>query len=36
MPNDFPRDRPHLLLRGNGETEPYRRPNQVMLSLIHI
>ena len=32
MPDDFPRDRPHLFLRGNGKTEPYRRPNQVMFS----
>lgn len=30
MPDDFPRDRPHLFLRANGETEPYRRPNQVI------
>ena len=30
MPDDFPRDRPHLLLRNNGETEPYRRPNQMI------
>jgi hypothetical protein len=28
MADDFPRDRPHLLLRNNGITEPYRRPNQ--------
>jgi len=28
MPDDFPRDRPHLFLRGTGETETYRRPNQ--------
>ena len=30
MADDFPRDRPHLLLRNNGVTEPYRRPNQVI------
>lgn len=30
MPDDFPRDRPHLHLRGTGETEPYRRPKQGM------
>lgn len=30
MADDFPRDRPHLLLRGNGVREPYRRPNQVI------
>lgn len=30
MPDDFPRDRPHLLLRNNGEREPYRRPNQII------
>ncbi|ACI94753.1 Y4bN protein [Afipia carboxidovorans OM5] len=30
MADDFPRDRPHLLLRNNGVREPYRRPNQVI------
>lgn len=30
MPDDFPRDQPHLFLGTNGETEPYRRPNQVI------
>ena len=30
MADDFPRDRPHLLLRDNGVREPYRRPNQVI------
>jgi hypothetical protein len=30
MADDFPRDRPHILLRNNGITEPYRRPNQVI------
>ena len=30
MPDDFPRDRPHLFLGANGETEPYRRPAQVI------
>ena len=30
MPDDFPRDRPHLLLRNNGVREPYRRPSQVI------
>ncbi len=30
MPDDFPRDRPHLFLGANGEIEPYRRPNQVI------
>lgn len=30
MPDDFPREHPHLYLRGNGETEPYRRPAQMM------
>jgi hypothetical protein len=30
MADDFPRDRPHLLLRGNGETEAYRRPTQAI------
>ena len=30
MPDDFPRDRPHLLLRNNGVREPYRRPNQII------
>jgi Subtilase family len=30
MPDDFPRDRPHLYLRGNGQTEPYRRPRQII------
>jgi hypothetical protein len=28
MADDFPRNRPHLLLVGNGDTEAYRRPNQ--------
>jgi hypothetical protein len=31
MADDFPRDRPHLHLRSNGETEPYRRPAQAMV-----
>lgn len=30
MADDYPRDRPHLLLRNNGVREPYRRPNQVI------
>ena len=30
MPDDFPRDRPHLFLPGNGETEAYRRPTQMI------
>jgi hypothetical protein len=30
MPDDFPRDRPHLFLGANGQTEPYRRPAQVI------
>jgi hypothetical protein len=30
MADDFPRDRPHPLLRNNGVTEPYRRPNQII------
>ena len=30
MADDFPRDRPHPLLRYNGVTEPYRRPNQII------
>ncbi|HEX2654361.1 MAG TPA: S8 family peptidase, partial [Xanthobacteraceae bacterium] len=30
MPDDFPRDRTHLFLPGNGEAEPYRRPNQAI------
>ena len=30
MPDTFPRDRPHLLLQSKGETEPYRRPNQMI------
>jgi hypothetical protein len=30
MADDFPRNRPHLFLRGNGETEAYRRPSQGM------
>ena len=30
MADDFPRDRPHLYLPGNGETESYRRPNQMI------
>ena len=31
MPDHFfPRDRPHLFLGANGETEPYRRPAQVI------
>ena len=30
MADDFPRDRPHLLLRNNGVRELYRRPNQVI------
>lgn len=30
MADDFPRDRPHLLLRNNGVTEPYRRPAQII------
>lgn len=30
MANDYPRDRPHLLLRNNGVREPYRQPNQVI------
>jgi hypothetical protein len=30
MADDFPRDRPHLLLRNNGVREPYRRPNQII------
>jgi hypothetical protein len=30
MADDFPRDRPHLLLRNNGVREAYRRPNQII------
>lgn len=30
MADDFPRDRPHLLLRDNGVREAYRRPNQAI------
>lgn len=30
MPDDFPRDRPHLLLRRNGVRELYRRPSQII------
>ena len=30
MADDFPRDRPHIFLGGNGETEPYRRPTQAI------
>lgn len=30
MADDFPRDRPHLLLRNNGVREPYRRPAQII------
>jgi len=30
MADDFPRDRPHFFLRGNGETEAYRRPKQMI------
>src|ERR1035437_1538842 len=30
MADDFPRDRPHLFLRRNGQTEAYRRPNQAI------
>jgi hypothetical protein len=30
MPDYFPRDRPHLALRNNGQTEHYRRPKQVV------
>ena len=30
MPDDFQRDRPHLFLRAHGETEPYRRPAQII------
>jgi hypothetical protein len=30
MPDDFPRDRPHLELRGRGEAEPYRRRVQII------
>jgi hypothetical protein len=30
MPDDFPRDRPHLFLRRSGEREPYRRPTQII------
>jgi subtilase family protein len=30
MADDFPRDRPHFFLRGNGEIEAYRRPTQVI------
>jgi hypothetical protein len=30
MPDDFPRDRPHLFLPENGRAEPYRRPKQIM------
>lgn len=28
MSDDFPRDRPHIFLQGNGAVEAYRRPNQ--------
>jgi hypothetical protein len=31
MADDFPRNRPHFFLRGNGEIEPYRRPNQMIV-----
>jgi hypothetical protein len=30
MADDFPRDRPHFLLRNNGVREPYRRPHQII------
>ena len=30
MPDDFPRDQPHLFLPGKGETEAYRRPAQMI------
>lgn len=32
MPDDFPRDRPHLLLHNNGVREPYTRPSQAFTS----
>ncbi|ACB96248.1 S8 family peptidase [Beijerinckia indica] len=32
MPDDFPRDRPHLFLGANGKREPYRRPSQAINS----
>jgi hypothetical protein len=30
MTDDFPPDRPHLLLRDNGVREPYRPPNPII------
>jgi len=30
MADEFPRDRPHILLRNNGVPEAYRRPNQLI------